>query len=134
MSGVEQALMALAACCRAYSGEHCGDLLSDTWDVLGPVVRWSSDQAGRFGRLIDAEGFTDAALMLVPVGMHDEIEITTLYLVARVTINMNHGPDGSPFYGSNECNSLPLALADAALRAHAAALPLSDRFGAGVER
>lgn len=59
----------------------------------------------------------DAAMSLVPEGMRDEIEITTLYLVARVTINMNHGPDGSPFYGSNDSNSIPLALCAASLRA-----------------
>lgn len=62
----------------------------------------------------------DAALTLVPEGMRDEIEITTLYQIARVTINMNHGPDGGPFYGSNVCNSISLAICAAALRARAA--------------
>ena len=40
--------------------------------------------------------------------------------VARVSINLNHGDDGSPFYGENICNNLPLAICDAALRARAA--------------
>ena len=63
----------------------------------------------------------DAALSLVPEDMRDEIEITTLYQVARVGINLNHGPDGGPFYGSNESNSIPLAICAAALRARAGA-------------
>lgn len=61
----------------------------------------------------------DAAMSLVPEEMRDEIEITTLYKVARVGINLNHGPDGSPFYGSNESSSIPLAICAAALRARA---------------
>jgi hypothetical protein len=63
----------------------------------------------------------DDAISIVPEDMRDEIEITTLYRVARVTINMNHGPDGSPFYGENVCNSIPLAICDAAMRAIEAA-------------
>ncbi len=58
----------------------------------------------------------DAALTLVPEGMRDEIEITTLYQVARVAINLNHGPDDGPYYGSNARNSIPLAICAAALR------------------
>jgi len=61
----------------------------------------------------------DAAMSLIPEEMRDEIEITTLYRAARVTINMNHGTDGGPFYGSNECNSIPLAICAAALKARA---------------
>ena len=59
----------------------------------------------------------DAALTLVPEHMRDEIEITTLYQVARVGINLNHGPDDGPYYASNESNSIPLALCAAALKA-----------------
>lgn len=66
--------------------------------------------------------FFDAAMLLIPEEMRDEIEITTLYQVARVTINMNHGDDGCPFYGSNLCNSIPLAITCAALRARAGGL------------
>lgn len=62
----------------------------------------------------------DAAMTLVPDDMRDEIEITTLYQVARVGINLNHAPDDCPYYGSNQCNSIPLALCAAALRARAA--------------
>ena len=62
----------------------------------------------------------DAALTLVPSEMRDEIEITTLYQVARVGINLNHGPQDGPYYGSNQCNSIPLALCAAALRARSA--------------
>jgi hypothetical protein len=74
--------------------------------------------AGGLGqRVPEYTASLDAAMTLIPDDMRDEIEITTLYQVARVTINMNHGPDGSPFYGSNKCNSIPLALCAAALRA-----------------
>ena len=59
----------------------------------------------------------DAALKLIPEQMRDEIDITTLYCVARVGINLNHGPSEGPFYGSNKANSIPLALCAAALKA-----------------
>lgn len=70
-----------------------------------------------FRNKIEAEAYLDAAMMLVPEAMRDEIEIKTLYRIARVALNLNHGPDGGPFYGSNECNSIPLALLAAILRA-----------------
>lgn len=59
----------------------------------------------------------DAALSLVPDDMRDEIEIVTLHQVARVVINLNHGPDDGPYYGSSEVNSIPLAICAAALKA-----------------
>jgi len=62
------ALEALADRVEGAQGDNTAELLSDAWDELGPVRRWSADKAGRFGRLIDAEGFIDAAEMLVPVG------------------------------------------------------------------
>ncbi len=94
------------------------------WVVLrenGDLVRADGlPWAGVRIRVLDYTASIDAAMTLVPEDMRDEIEITTLYCVARVTINMNHGPDGSPFYGSNESNSIPLAICAAALRAIAA--------------
>ncbi len=65
-------------------------------------------------------GSIDAAMALIPADMRDELEISTLYQHARVSINLNHGTDGCPFYGSNACNSIPLAITAAALRARAA--------------
>lgn len=59
----------------------------------------------------------DAALSLVPEEMRDEIEISTLYRVARVGINLNHTEDDGLYYGKNEANSIPLAICAAALRA-----------------
>lgn len=59
----------------------------------------------------------DAAMTLIPDEMRDEIEITTLHQVARVGINLNHAPDDGPYYGSHECNSIPLAICIAALLA-----------------
>lgn len=91
-------------------------LLLQAWAATAPTM---GEAYTRFVRMLDAEAYESAAMQLVPEDMRDEIEITTLYRVARVTINMNHGPDGSPFYGSNECNSIPLAICAAALRAKA---------------
>ncbi len=63
--------------------------------------------------------YLDAAMLLIPDDMRDEIEITTIYRVARVGINLNHGPDDGPYYGENVCNSIPLAITAAALKARA---------------
>jgi hypothetical protein len=57
----------------------------------------------------------DAALTLVP----HEYEITTLYGVARVTVNMNHGDDGQPFCGERRDGNVPLALCIAAMKMRA---------------
>lgn len=54
----------------------------------------------------------DAAISLIG---EDEFEMTNLYGVARVTVH-NQG-DFGPSYGSSECNSLPIAICIAALRA-----------------
>lgn len=70
-----------------------------------------------FGAFINVGAWTDAALLMLPEEMRDEIEISTLYRVAHVGINLNHSPDDGPYYGSNKCNSIPLALCAAALRA-----------------
>lgn len=60
----------------------------------------------------------DAALALAELVLPgQEYEISTLYGVARVTLNLNHGDDGGPYYGSHECGSVPLALCAAILRA-----------------
>lgn len=60
----------------------------------------------------------DAALALAErVLPGQEYEITTVYNVARVALNMNHGCDGGPFYGSNDCCNVPLAICAAILRA-----------------
>lgn len=60
----------------------------------------------------------DAALTLL--GPNPEYEITTLYGVARVGINLNHGDDGSPFYGERLDGNVPIALCTAALKARSA--------------
>ena len=61
----------------------------------------------------------DAALALADrvLGTDQEYEITTLYNIARVTLNMNHGDESGPFYGSNDCCVVPLAICAATLRA-----------------
>lgn len=61
----------------------------------------------------------DAALALAErvLGTDQEYEITTLYNIARVTLNMNHGDESGPFYGSNDCCVVPLAICAATLRA-----------------
>jgi hypothetical protein len=106
----------------------CGsrELDAEIFNALATAVHheggWTHLEIG--GRMFHADreapAYTtsiDAAMTLVPEEMRDEIEIVTLYRVARVTINMNHTPDSGPFYGSNEANSIPLALCAAALRA-----------------
>ena len=46
------------------------EVLYDAWDVIAPErgIAWARKHARRFGILIDAEAYTDAALMLVPDG------------------------------------------------------------------
>jgi hypothetical protein len=61
--------------------------------------------------------FVGAALMLVPEG--DEYDMSTVYGVARASININHGPDDGPHYGSNACGCLSLAILAAVLAAQA---------------
>jgi len=125
-------LVELAGRCRHATCPEAGKLIEEAWELSAQVtaefrrfaVRYSSgfhNNAGRFGMLLEARAHHDAALMLVPEDMRDEMETTTLYQVARVTINMNHGDDGSPYYGENDCNYVPLAIVDAALRARAQA-------------
>ncbi len=110
-------MLALAKRCEAATGP---DRTLDAYiemavrHVAGSLYRYKSPKY---------TGSIDDALTLVPAGMGDEIEITTLYLVARVGVNLNHGNDGSPFYGSSEVNSIPLALCAAALRARATPTP-----------
>ena len=55
----------------------------------------------------------DAALTLLPLGY--EYDLTNIYGVARVSVGLNCEP--GPFYGANECGSVPLALLAAILRA-----------------
>lgn len=116
----------LIARVEAGTAEQQADLLWKAFEVFFPrpagavipsVWRAWMLRDDRFNAMIAAEAFVDAALMMVPEGMRDEIEITTLYCVARATINMNHGPDSGPFYGTNHCNVISLALAAAILRA-----------------
>lgn len=70
---------------------------------------------GGLGLIWDSMEFTasiDAAFSLLP---GEEIELTNLYGVARATVH--NGSDYGPFYGSHVCNSLPIALCIAALKA-----------------
>lgn len=46
-----------------------------------------------------------------------EYEITTIYGVARVALNLNHGEQSGPLYGHNDCGNVALALCAAILRA-----------------
>lgn len=126
-------MLALAERCRHGTVDEAGRLIEEAWSLSAEAsaefrrfaVRHLSgfdNNAGRFSMLLEARAHHDAALMLVPDDMRDEMETTTLYQAARVIINMNHGDDGSPFYGENACNCVPLAIVDASLRARAALL------------
>lgn len=111
----------LAERCERASGPD-RELGADILRALG----WTQDGHNAYtpdgDRALSIPDYTaslDAAMTLVPEDMRHEIEITTLYRVARVSVNLNHGHDDGPHYGSNECNSIPLALTAAALRARA---------------
>lgn len=72
-------------------------------------------EARAFQALLDIntqEAFLAAAMMLVDEDMR-EMTMSTVYGVAHVGINMNHGPNDGPYYGSDDCGSLPLALLSA---------------------
>jgi hypothetical protein len=122
-SAIEGGVLELAARCEAAT-EGGFDLDKAILSALGYAWRgmgyWFHDDSHQWKGPTQVTQSIDAALALVPEDMRDEIEITTLYQVARVTINMNHGDDGCPFYGSNKCNSIPLAICSAALKARAA--------------
>lgn len=118
----------LAARCEQATADEQPELLIEAFEAIHgpkpPLVHGGSaervawlNRFNPFYQMLNSNAFESAAMMLVPEEMRDEIEITTLYCIARVSINLNHGPDGSPFYGSNVSNSIPLALAAAALRA-----------------
>jgi len=68
-------------------------------------------------RINTEPAFIGAALMLVPEGW--EYDMSTVYGVARASININHGPDDGPHYGSNACGCLSLAILAAVLSAQA---------------
>lgn len=114
----KEELLALADRCEAATGaDRELDLAVYRTHFDGPD-RFGTTARGKVQGIVPRyTASIDAALTLVPYGMRDEIEITTLYQVARVGINLNHGPDDGPHYGSNECNSIPLAICAAALRA-----------------
>jgi hypothetical protein len=61
-------LLALASRVEAGTAEQQADLIQDAWDMMGPLVRWTPEQARKFGIMIDAEAYESAALMLVPDG------------------------------------------------------------------
>ncbi len=99
-------------------------LLEEAWNAIhGKSCDWvlwygeieQKHEARAFQALLDIntqEAFLAAAMMLVDEDMR-EMEMTTLYGVARVGIHLNH----SPAYGSDDCGSLPLALLSAIAQA-----------------
>jgi hypothetical protein len=60
----------LIARLEAAGPEMQRDVLGDAWDCIARTNGhdWASANAGKFCRLIDAEAYVDAALMLVPEG------------------------------------------------------------------
>lgn len=68
--------------------------------------------AARYTTSIDA-----AIAMANRVLPGQEYEIATIYNIARVALNVNHGSAPGPFYGSNGCCNVPLAICAAILRA-----------------
>lgn len=90
------------------------------FDGAGWLYKMHADDIQRHERTGFIPGFSqslDAALALADrVLPGQEYEITTLYNVARVTLNMNHGDEGGPYYGSNDCCNVPLAICAAVLK------------------
>lgn len=93
-------------------------------EIAAQLCGGSVDVAGRYWKpgvrgFCIAPYFTksiDAAMSLVPEGM-EELEIATIYGVARVGINLNHGPDDGPYYGESLSGDIALAICHAALKA-----------------
>ena len=116
----------LIGCAAGYVPDKpgCEWAKDEHWQYI-PVPRISerigcADKAGNIAAHWEAPHFTtsiDAAMTSIPPEMRDEIEITTLYQVARVGINLNHAPDDGPYYGNHDGNSIPIALCIAALNA-----------------
>lgn len=127
----------LIARIEAASADEQGAELVNAWSALNSTPNgWHGNNHGigatpdefmvwahsrnAFLSMTDVYAFESAALTLVPSNMRDEMQITTIYCVARVEINMNHGDDASPFYGENACNVMSMAIAAAALKARTA--------------
>ena len=51
-------------------------VLEEAWDTIARAngLAWASANAGRFCRFLDAEAWTDAAMMLVPEGWLWEVQ------------------------------------------------------------
>lgn len=105
-----------------YPRDVWGDAFDRPLAVDGPAFHNDAATWSGEGKSWSAPTFTaslDAALALAErvLGTDQEYEITTLYNIARVTLNMNHGDESGPFYGSNDCCVVPLAICAATLRA-----------------
>lgn len=84
----------------------------------GPMQGWHDPDGKHIGLLPRFTQSLDAALALAErVLPGQEYEITTLYGVARVALNLNHGDQPGPHYGHNDCGNVALALCAAILRA-----------------
>lgn len=105
------------------TAEQQQELLEEAWDTIAPLrgIAWASVNAGRFGRMIDAEAYESAALTLVPEG---EGRWPQVYYVGPNPNDQRYGHRWSvwekgkiePHKGHNK-DSSALALAAAALRA-----------------
>ena len=114
--------------CRTAGLDEAATILDKAFSEVCPVpggwggggkdfAEWSN-KISTFNKLIAINtepAFIGAALMLVPEGW--EYDMSTVYGVARASININHGPDDGPHYGSNACGCLSLAILAAVLAA-----------------
>jgi len=93
------------------------ELLEEVWEAIHGECETHRDVEFwlPFAAMLDAEAWTSAVEMLVPEA--SEWELTTMYGIARATVDLNHGPDSGPSYGENACGSPALALAIACLKA-----------------
>jgi hypothetical protein len=97
------------------------DLFSDAWDMLGPLMCWTADQARRFGNLLAVEAYLDAAAMLVPEGawfvLHNVMGPQPLTRDLFEADVLAEGGKNRPVYFGSPCAHPALALCAAALRA-----------------
>jgi hypothetical protein len=116
--------------CRTAGPDEAGALLRECYRAIFPprntlpqgsderdAAYWRDENFNALVSINTEPAFIGAALMLVPDG--DEYDMSTIYGCARAGINLNHGQDDGPHYGSNECGCLSLAILSAVLSAQA---------------
>ena len=106
----------LATKCEQAPPEAQRDLLDEAWDAIGPSMRPSPDQAGRFGKMMDDAAYESAAILLIPRNWRISFLRDEPPLRPPVKTHLAFGPQEAHAKGS----TIALAIAAASLRAWAA--------------